>query len=191
MRADRQPDGRAHPCDATAMVEGPRAGLELVATLDKDERLANHYRLDAVRAHLHEMAGNREPRSGITSLRRSTQQAFRSRTISSAQAARCAIAQGTRLISGLSPRKASGGRSFALPIERWRCCPIASTAVFGGTHAASSSPPSRSSPSPLPPRPGRGSQPTQSARLAQRGCAMCGVIAIDTAMFARITGLER
>jgi len=45
---------------ATAMVEGPRAGLELVAALDKDERLANHYRLDAVRAHLHEMAGNPE-----------------------------------------------------------------------------------------------------------------------------------
>ena len=45
---------------ATAMVEGPRAGLELIATLDKDERLAGHYRLDAVRAHLHEMAGNHE-----------------------------------------------------------------------------------------------------------------------------------
>ncbi|HET7777681.1 MAG TPA: DUF6596 domain-containing protein [Rudaea sp.] len=45
---------------AAAMVEGPQAGLELVAALDKDERLAGHYRLDAVRAHLHEMAGNRE-----------------------------------------------------------------------------------------------------------------------------------
>ena len=45
---------------ATAMVEGPRAGLDLVATLDKDDRLASHYRLDAVRAHLHEMDGNHE-----------------------------------------------------------------------------------------------------------------------------------
>ena len=45
---------------AAAMVEGPQAGLELVAALDKDERLAGHYRLDAVRAHLHEMAGNSE-----------------------------------------------------------------------------------------------------------------------------------
>jgi predicted RNA polymerase sigma factor len=45
---------------ATAMVDGPRAGLELVASLDRDERLASHYRLDAVRAHLHEMAGDRE-----------------------------------------------------------------------------------------------------------------------------------
>jgi predicted RNA polymerase sigma factor len=40
---------------ASAMVHGPRAGL---AVLDKvDERLNGHYRLDAVRAHLLEMAG--------------------------------------------------------------------------------------------------------------------------------------
>jgi len=44
---------------ATAMVHGPSAGLELVATLDEDGRLAGHYRLDAVRAHLLEMAGDR------------------------------------------------------------------------------------------------------------------------------------
>jgi RNA polymerase sigma factor (sigma-70 family) len=43
---------------ATAMVDGPQAGLDLLVTLDDDERLAGHYRLDAVRAHLHEMAGN-------------------------------------------------------------------------------------------------------------------------------------
>ena len=34
-------------------------GLELLATLDADERLAGHYRLAAVRAHLYEMAGDR------------------------------------------------------------------------------------------------------------------------------------
>ena len=45
---------------AAAMVHGPRAGLELLAALDADERLAGHYRLDAVRAHLHEMAGDRK-----------------------------------------------------------------------------------------------------------------------------------
>jgi predicted RNA polymerase sigma factor len=45
---------------ATAMVEGPLAGLDMVAALANDERLANHYRLDAVRAHLHEMAGNHD-----------------------------------------------------------------------------------------------------------------------------------
>ncbi len=45
---------------AVAMVLGPRAGLELLATLDRDERLAGHHRLDAVRAHLLEMAGDRD-----------------------------------------------------------------------------------------------------------------------------------
>jgi RNA polymerase sigma factor (sigma-70 family) len=44
---------------AAAMVEGPAAGLGLLAPLDADERIAGHYRLDAVRGHLHEMAGDR------------------------------------------------------------------------------------------------------------------------------------
>ena len=43
---------------AVAMVHGPRAGLELLATLDADDRMAGHHRLDAVRAHLLEMAGD-------------------------------------------------------------------------------------------------------------------------------------
>jgi RNA polymerase sigma factor (sigma-70 family) len=41
---------------AAAMVHGPAAGLTLLEALD--ERLAGHYRLDAVRAHLFEMAGD-------------------------------------------------------------------------------------------------------------------------------------
>jgi RNA polymerase sigma factor (sigma-70 family) len=45
---------------AAAMVHGPKTGLELLATLDSDKRLAGHYRLDAVRAHLLEMAGDRQ-----------------------------------------------------------------------------------------------------------------------------------
>ena len=45
---------------AAAMVNGPQAGLTLLEALDADERIAGHYRLDAVRAHLLEMAGNRE-----------------------------------------------------------------------------------------------------------------------------------
>jgi predicted RNA polymerase sigma factor len=40
------------------MVHGPRAGLELVTALDRDPRVAGHYRLDAVRAHLLERAGD-------------------------------------------------------------------------------------------------------------------------------------
>jgi predicted RNA polymerase sigma factor len=43
---------------AVAMVHGPRAGLDLLATLDDDDRVATHHRLDAVRAHLLEMAGD-------------------------------------------------------------------------------------------------------------------------------------
>ena len=41
---------------ALAMVDGPAAGLELLESVD--ERLPGHYRLAAVRAHLHEMAGD-------------------------------------------------------------------------------------------------------------------------------------
>ena len=45
---------------AVAMVEGPRAGLELLDSLSGDTRLNGHYRLDAVRGHLLEMAGEHE-----------------------------------------------------------------------------------------------------------------------------------
>jgi predicted RNA polymerase sigma factor len=43
---------------AAAMVRGPAAGLTLLLELDQDGRLAGHHRLDAVRAHLLEMAGD-------------------------------------------------------------------------------------------------------------------------------------
>ncbi|HET8625118.1 MAG TPA: DUF6596 domain-containing protein, partial [Gemmatimonadales bacterium] len=42
---------------AAAMVHGPAVGLERLAPLDADQRIAGHYRLDAVRGHLLEMAG--------------------------------------------------------------------------------------------------------------------------------------
>ncbi|MFE9691087.1 RNA polymerase sigma factor [Micromonospora sp. NPDC005806] len=45
---------------ATAMVHGPDAGLAALVALDADQRLTGHHRLDAARAHLHEMAGDRE-----------------------------------------------------------------------------------------------------------------------------------
>ena len=45
---------------AAAMVHGPSAGLELLDELGKDKRMAGHYRLDAVRGHLLERAGDRE-----------------------------------------------------------------------------------------------------------------------------------
>src|SRR3954447_1832147 len=43
---------------ALAMVRGPQAGLELIATLEDDERIARHHRLASVRAHLLELAGD-------------------------------------------------------------------------------------------------------------------------------------
>jgi predicted RNA polymerase sigma factor len=43
---------------AVAMAEGPSAGLVVLDSVD--ERLASHYRLDAVRAHLLEMIGDTE-----------------------------------------------------------------------------------------------------------------------------------
>jgi RNA polymerase sigma factor (sigma-70 family) len=43
---------------AAAMVDGPARGLALLEGID--ERLAGHHRLDAVRAHLLEMAGDRD-----------------------------------------------------------------------------------------------------------------------------------
>ena len=45
---------------ATAMVHGPAAGLQRLDALARDPRLAGHHRLDAVRAHLLERAGDRE-----------------------------------------------------------------------------------------------------------------------------------
>jgi RNA polymerase sigma factor (sigma-70 family) len=43
---------------ALAQTSGPRAGLELLAALDGDPRMAAHHRLHAVRAHLLEQAGD-------------------------------------------------------------------------------------------------------------------------------------
>jgi predicted RNA polymerase sigma factor len=43
---------------AVAMVRGPQAGLDLLRPLEDDERVAGHHRLDAVSAHLLELAGD-------------------------------------------------------------------------------------------------------------------------------------
>ncbi len=44
---------------AAAMVHGPEKGLTLLNSLQTDPRIANHYRLNAVRAHLLELSGDR------------------------------------------------------------------------------------------------------------------------------------
>jgi predicted RNA polymerase sigma factor len=44
---------------AVAMVHGPQAGLDRLAALEDDPRLAAHHRLASVRAHLLERRGDR------------------------------------------------------------------------------------------------------------------------------------
>src|SRR6185503_13442803 len=56
MRLSDNPMVRLNHAVAVAMVDGPQAGLDLLKALDADDRLAGHYRLDAVRAHLLERA---------------------------------------------------------------------------------------------------------------------------------------
>ncbi|GIF73503.1 RNA polymerase sigma factor [Asanoa siamensis] len=57
-RVSDSPMVRLNKAVAVAMVSGPQAGLDLLATLDGDERVARHHRLAAVRAHLLELAGD-------------------------------------------------------------------------------------------------------------------------------------
>jgi predicted RNA polymerase sigma factor len=45
---------------AAAMVHGATKGLELLDALKADARLAGHHRMDAVRAHLLELSGDRD-----------------------------------------------------------------------------------------------------------------------------------
>ncbi|GAA2053397.1 sigma factor-like helix-turn-helix DNA-binding protein [Catenulispora yoronensis] len=45
---------------ALAMAKGPHEGLRLLESLNDDSRMTEHHRLDAVRAHLLEMAGDME-----------------------------------------------------------------------------------------------------------------------------------
>jgi RNA polymerase sigma factor (sigma-70 family) len=43
---------------AVAMVHGPRAGLALLGTIEADDRMTHTHRLDAIRGHLLELAGD-------------------------------------------------------------------------------------------------------------------------------------
>lgn len=59
MRMSDNPMVALNHAIAASMVEGPARGLELIAALEADQRITGHYRLDAVRGHLHQMAGER------------------------------------------------------------------------------------------------------------------------------------
>ena len=58
MRMSENPMVALNHAIAVAMVEGPAAGLALLKPLDAPGKLAGHYRLDAVQAHLFEMSGD-------------------------------------------------------------------------------------------------------------------------------------
>ncbi len=60
MRMTANPMVALNHAIATAMVDGPNAGLALLAPLRDDERLRGSHRLDAVRAHLLERVGERD-----------------------------------------------------------------------------------------------------------------------------------
>jgi predicted RNA polymerase sigma factor len=57
MRLTGSPVVALNHAVATAMVKGPHVGLALLVTLENDQRLRASHRLDAVRAHLLERAG--------------------------------------------------------------------------------------------------------------------------------------
>ncbi|GFE91559.1 RNA polymerase sigma factor [Steroidobacter agaridevorans] len=60
MRMSDNPMAAMNHAIAAAMAHGPTRGLELLTPLEKDERLRGNHRLDAVRAHLLERAGERD-----------------------------------------------------------------------------------------------------------------------------------
>jgi RNA polymerase sigma factor (sigma-70 family) len=60
MRMSDNPMVALNHAVAVAMAQGAHAGLDLLGKLGADERIAGDHRLHAVRAHLLEMAGDRE-----------------------------------------------------------------------------------------------------------------------------------
>jgi predicted RNA polymerase sigma factor len=66
-RMSNNPMVKLNHAVAVAMVNGAPKGLELLKTLDSDPRIADHYRLAAVRAHLLELSG--DPQAAIDQYR--------------------------------------------------------------------------------------------------------------------------
>jgi RNA polymerase sigma factor (sigma-70 family) len=82
---------------AAGLVHGPRAGLDLLDTLQQDKRMAKHHRLLATRAHLLELAG--EPAEAAKAY------AQAARLSTSAPERRYLATQAKRLSSGTTPRR--------------------------------------------------------------------------------------
>lgn len=58
LRMSDNPVVRLNHAVATAMVHGPRSGLDLLDQVGADDRMAGYHRVDAARAHLLEKAGD-------------------------------------------------------------------------------------------------------------------------------------
>ena len=77
-------------------MQGPEAGLVLLASLDADDRMTGHHRVVAVRAHLLEMAGDeRAARAAYRDAARRTTSIPEQRHLE-ARAARLADATGSQ-----------------------------------------------------------------------------------------------
>jgi len=86
---------------AVAMVDGARAGLALLGTLDTDDRMTRTHRLEAVRAHLLELAGD------SAAARESYLRA--ARMTASVPERRYLTLRGAQLARGRSPDEHEGG----------------------------------------------------------------------------------
>jgi RNA polymerase sigma factor (sigma-70 family) len=96
-RFSPNPMVRLNSAVAVAMVDGPRAALEVIRPLESDLRMATNHRLAAVKAHLLEMAGD-------LAAARAEFRAAASRT-SSIPEKRYLTAQATRLAQRAAPQR--------------------------------------------------------------------------------------
>jgi len=94
---------------AVGQVHGPRAGLDLLDTLQQDKQMAKHHRLFAARAHLLELAG--EPAEAAKAY------AQAARLSASRPERRYLATQAKRLSSGVEPMPSRDGISDG-------CCPL-------------------------------------------------------------------
>jgi predicted RNA polymerase sigma factor len=88
-RVKPSPVVRLNLAVAAAMVDGPLTGLDLLSSLDGDERMAGYHRVAAVRGHLLEMAGEHDAAraSYLLAARRTT--SLPERRYLESRAARC------------------------------------------------------------------------------------------------------
>jgi predicted RNA polymerase sigma factor len=93
---------------AVGMVHGPQAGLQVLAALAADKRMARHHRLLATRAHLQELAGQPQAAAGdyLQAARRAT--SLPERRYLALQAARLEAAARRGTATRVTPGRAAG-----------------------------------------------------------------------------------